>query len=341
MKTITIHETTPKNSFSIIIPFRNEAQNLPQLLKSISQLNFPKEHFEVILVDDDSEEKFQIQSYKYEITLLDNIRKSNSPKKDAIETAINIAKHDWIITTDADCLVHPNWLLILDNYIQQTHVKMIAAGVAYLEKKGFLHAFQNLDFLSLQGATIGSFGIEEPFMCNGANFCYRKDFFFELEGFQNNNNIASGDDVFLLQKAIKKDKKAIGFCLHQESIVHTSSVDTWKKVFFQRVRWASKSTEYHSLFGKSVAIIVFLANLFWIIFLMLHLLNQINTNYLLIYVGVKCIIDYIILLQTATSYQSKLRWLLISMIVYPIFSTTVAFYSLSGKYQWKGRTFRR
>jgi hypothetical protein len=53
---------------------------------------------------------------------------------------------------------------------------------------------------SLQGATIGSFGIGKGFMCNGAN-SLQKSLFQELNGFQGNDTIASGDDVFLLQKA--------------------------------------------------------------------------------------------------------------------------------------------
>jgi len=43
-------------TFSIVIPFRNEAENLPELLKSLSNLEYPKDLFEVILVDDDSED---------------------------------------------------------------------------------------------------------------------------------------------------------------------------------------------------------------------------------------------------------------------------------------------
>lgn len=95
----------PKTSFSIVVPFRNEKENLPQLLRSISLLDYPKELFEVILVDDCSEEKFQILNPKFQTSVYENIRKTNSPKKDAINTAIAIAKNDWIITTDADCLV--------------------------------------------------------------------------------------------------------------------------------------------------------------------------------------------------------------------------------------------
>ena len=224
MKTKNQTNLNPKTSFTIAVPFRNEAENLPQLLHSISLLDYPKELVEVILVDDSSEEVFSFQCSVFSLQIVKNERKTNSPKKDAINTAIAMAKNDWIITTDADCLVQKNWLKSIDNFIQTENKKMVAAGVSYLPKKGFLHDFQNLDFLSLQGVTIGSFGIEKPFMCNGANFAYEKTFFKALNGFEGNDEIASGDDVFLLQKALTFDSKQVGFCGNKESIVATKSV---------------------------------------------------------------------------------------------------------------------
>lgn len=341
MKLTSFYDTSPKNKFSIIVPFRNEVNNLPKLLTSLSFLNYPKDLYEVILVDDESDFLFQVPSLKFKIQLISNNRKSNSPKKDAIETAIQIANHEWIITTDADCLVEPNWLEIIDNYIQQTHKKMVVAGVGYSYKKGFLHAFQNLDFLSLQGVTIGSFGINEPFMCNGANFAYKKEFFHELNGFQGNSAIASGDDVFLLQKAIQKEKSAVGFCMHNASTIKTQSATSWQDLFFQRVRWASKSTEYHSLFGKIVAIIVFLTNLCWITTFALWCFGITSYKSFLLYLVIKFLVDFILLAQTSIYFKSKLSWVLLSLFLYPFFSSAVAFYSLFGSYTWKGRTFKK
>ena len=46
----------PKTTFSVIIPFRNEAKNLPKLLESVQSLKYPKHLFEVIFVNDFSED---------------------------------------------------------------------------------------------------------------------------------------------------------------------------------------------------------------------------------------------------------------------------------------------
>jgi len=341
MKRFSRKEFTPKTSFSIVVPFRNEKENLPNLLHSISLLNYPKELVEVILVDDDSDDKFRIQNLEFRIQMIKNVRKSNSPKKDAIETAIQIAKHDSIITTDADCLVQKDWLTIYDQYIQENEVEMVASGVCYVPKSGFLSAFQSLDFLSLQGATIGSFGIGKPFMCNGANFAYSKQFFKKLNGFQGNETIASGDDVFLLQKAISVTPKKVGFLLAKESIVATKPVATWSDLFQQRVRWASKSTGYSSVYGKLLALVVFGGNLAWIVSFLLWLVGLLDQNIFMLFVALKFLIDFILIYKTANFFESKLQYVLASSLLYPFFSVSVAMYSLFGKYSWKGRDFRK
>ena len=341
MRRFSKAEFIPKTSFSIVVPFRNEKENLPNLLHSISLLNYPKELVEVILVDDDSDDEFRIQNLEFRIQMIKNVRKSNSPKKDAIETAIQIAKHDWIITTDADCLVQKDWLTIYDQYIQKNEVEMVASGVCYIPKKGFLSAFQNLDFLSLQGATIGSFGINQPFMCNGANFAYSKSFFKELNGFQGNETIASGDDVFLLQKAVSVAPKKVGFLLAKESIVATNPVATWSDLFQQRVRWASKSTGYSSVYGKLLALVVFGGNLAWIVSFLLWLVGLLDQNIFMLFVALKFLIDFILIYKTANFFESKLQYVLASSLLYPFFSVSVAVSSLFGKYSWKGRKFSK
>lgn len=342
MKRFSKKEFTPKTSFTIVVPFRNEKENLPNLLHSISLLNYPKELVEIILVDDDSEEVFSVQDLVFSMKVIKNERKSNSPKKDAIETAIQVAKNDWIITTDADCLVQKNWLTTFDQYIQENEVEMVASGVCYIPKSDFLSAFQNLDFLSLQGATIGSFGIGKPFMCNGANFAYSKQFFKELNGFQGNETIASGDDVFLLQKAVSFSPKKVGFLLAKESIVATKPVDTWSELFQQRVRWASKSTGYSSVYGKMLAIVVFSGNLAWILSFLLWLVGfLLDQNIFMLFVALKFLIDFILIYKTANFFESKLQYVLVSSLLYPFFSVSVAVYSLFGNYNWKGRNFKK
>lgn len=330
----------PKTKFSIVVPFRNENENLPILLNSLSKLKYPMELFDVILIDDDSEEVFRIPDVVFNVRIIKNIRVSNSPKKDAITTAMNIAKNDWIITTDADCVVNENWLLALDNYIQLHSVSMIAGAVTYECKDSFLHHFQQLDLASLQGATIGSFGIGKGFMCNGANFAYKKSLFEALNGFEGNNKMASGDDVFLLQKAIVRFPKKVHYLKSENHIVSTKPVNSWRALFHQRVRWASKTSSYQSRFGIGLGLVVFGGNLCWVLALSFWLLAWIPFQYLVVLILSKFIVDTVLIYRTNRFLTKKsIHYLILSSIFYPFFSVSVALYSFFGKYEWKGRKF--
>ncbi|SDX04648.1 glycosyltransferase family 2 protein [Flavobacterium degerlachei] len=331
----------PKTKFTIIVPFRNEAENLAVLLDSFSKLNYPTDLFEVILVDDESETKFKVQSLKFKVSVLNNIRVSNSPKKDAIVSAMNVVNTDWIITTDADCVVNANWLLTLDNYIQSHEVTMIAGAVSYDCSNSFLHQFQQLDLASLQGATIGSFGIEKGFICNGANLAYTKTIFQQLNGFNGNDKIASGDDVFLLQKAIAKFPEQVHYLKSKNNIVTTKPLNDWKSLFYQRVRWASKTTSYQSSFGKFLGVVVLMGNLCWILAVGFWIFGLIPIEFVIILSLLKFAVDAVLIFKTNTFLGQKSHHLILGSLLYPFFSVCVAFYSLFGKYEWKGRQFSK
>lgn len=330
----------PKTKFTIIVPFRDEEKYLPLLLESFSKLNYPCELFEVLLVDDDSKQKFQVANFEFRISIIDNKRTSNSPKKDAILTAMRQVTTDWVITTDADCKVIKNWLLTLDNYIQTHDVSMIAGAVTYDCNDYFLHQFQQLDMASLQGATIGSFGINKGFMCNGANFAYTKSLFQELNGFEDNDKIASGDDVFLLQKAINKASEQVHYLKSKNTIVTTQALNSWKALFYQRVRWASKTSSYQSIYGIMLALTVFIGNLGWLWAVIWNIIDFEKAKMLLPIIILKMGIDGVLILQSDGFLNSKTtNYLFLGSLFYPFFSSSVALYSLFGKYDWKGRRF--
>src|SRR5690554_3396316 len=131
-----------QTKFSIIIPARNEAQNIKALLDSILENDYPTSQYEIIVIDDFSEDETAaiVKSFAQEninlISLADYIHEDeriNAFKKKALEVAIQQVKYDWIITTDADCLVLKDWLITLDAFIQ-THyqTQLIAAPVSFI-----------------------------------------------------------------------------------------------------------------------------------------------------------------------------------------------------------------
>ena len=337
----TTEYQTPETTFTVIVPFRNEARLLPELLSSLSELNYPKHLFEVILVDDDSSDGFSIGDFDIDLKVLKNSRKSNSPKKDAIETAVRQAQHSWIVTTDADCLVPENWLKTLDSFIRENEVEMVVGAVSYQTNDDFLQHFQLLELISLQGATTGSFGNGQPFMCNGANFAYSKSLFQTLNGFQDSNHIASGDDVFLLQKALlSKDFgiSKIGYLKSHDFLVLTYPCFSLKSLINQRIRWASKTTAYKSTFAKVLALFVLLGNLAVVLGLVFCLFGIIPFWDWYLLFGLKIIADFVLQYQTGKFIQPRqIRYYLFSTLLYPFFSVVVGIFSMKEKYEWKGR----
>jgi len=339
------HIKTPQTKFSIIIPFRNEEKNLPELLKSLEQLNYPKDKFEIIFVDDDSTDNSVqiITEFKNKTIVIKNNRVSNSPKKDAIKTAIKKAQFDWIITTDADCVVPQQWLNAFDTFIQIRPSKLIAAPVKYTANHTFLEQFQVFDFLSLQVVTVGGYGIRKPFLCNGANLCYHKPTFFEVNGFEGNEHIASGDDIFLLEKITKKYPNEVHFLKSTNALVSTKPQTTFKDLLSQRIRWATKTSFYSNHFPKFVGIIVILMN-FLIIDLTIQSIFDKQLRFLVfLSLIIKLILDGVLIKKQYSFLKEKFNFLnfILSSLCYPFFSMFVVLSSLKRNYHWKGRQFKK
>ncbi|MEJ0029267.1 MAG: glycosyltransferase [Bacteroidota bacterium] len=147
----------------MIVPFRNEATNLPNLLKDLATIKYPSDKWEVILVDDHSTDNFRPTAY--------NVLPSSSPaRKAAITTGIDAAKGDIIATTDADCRVTSLWLQKINLAFQDPKIQMMVGGVRIEEDDTFFSQLQALEFVSVAVTGGATLGLGFPTMCNGANF---------------------------------------------------------------------------------------------------------------------------------------------------------------------------
>jgi len=356
VKDFYLENMLSKTRFSIVIPFRNEALNLPNLLQSIIDLQYPRDLYEIIFVDDESTDnskeiidqvldtKFSNENFtRTDIKIISNKRQTNSPKKDAITKAISIAKNDWIITTDADCILPKQWLNSFDEFIQKTNAKCIVAPVIYKTNNMLLEKFQLLSILSLQGSTIGGFGIGKPFLCNGANLAYTKKLFFDLDGFNGNSNIASGDDIFLMEKAIRNCKNNVQYLKCHEAIVTTKPEKSWSSLISQNLRWAAKTSTYSNVFGKLTGFIVLVMNALIIALFVLCLFKIVSLKTFIYVLIIKFSADFLIIFKTSIFFKQKevLKSFPLSFFIYPFFSVYIAFKSIFKDYKWKGRTYKK
>lgn len=340
---------TPSVKLSIVIPFRNEAENLPTLLQSILPLEYPANLFEVFFVDDESTDdsvniiQHTLSNSTINFNIINNERTSASPKKDAISTAIELANFEWIITTDADCVLPKLWLQCYNNFIQLNNSDFVVAPVSYQDNPRWFQAFQILDFMSLQGTTIGAFGLQQAFLCNGANLGYKKSLFKNLNGFSGNDTIASGDDVFLLEKAVIAKQYNIHYLKSEKATVYTNPVATVSELMAQRIRWASKATAYKSWFSVATATVVFATNSALILGLLFGLIGWISAKTILVLWVGKAILDFILLYKTSDFFNQKtiLKHFIFSSLIYPFFNVFMAFGSFFKGYQWKNRSFKK
>ena len=309
VKTFEYKSENPVLRFSVVIPFRNESRNLEAILNSIAKIDYPKELFEIILVDDASDdnsveviERFLKKDKRTEISIIKNKRHSNSPKKDAIETAISQARFEWIVTTDADCVVPNLWLQSFDAFLKGKSSKLVVAPVTFHTLKTQLGNFQLHDILSLQTATVGGFGIGKPFLCNGANLCYSKSTFIELQGFEGNNAIASGDDLFFMEKMVQVYPRDVHYLKSANAVVYSQPEITLKALFHQRVRWASKTSAYSSVFSKTLAFIVLLMNVLIVLGFIFALLGLVSWQFLLVLFSIKFSIDLLFIIRSSNFF---------------------------------------
>lgn len=339
-------------TFAILIPFRDEAEHLPDLLKDLAALKYPKELFEIILIDDDSSDHSVsiIENFSKEhlnpplrISVLKNEVRTQAPKKDAITLGVSKTTASWIVTTDADCRLPEFWLQKLSNLINGQQPKMVLGPVQFKASGTVVSNYQQLDGLSLQAITMASCGYQYPVLANGANLAYERDAFEQLDGYKGNTHIASGDDIFLLEKFRRKFPKQIIYLKSPKALINTSSKPNWRQVLEQRIRWASKTTKQKNslvLFLGSLNVIFNLAYLF---FLCLPLLWPTVWWYGGIFLLSKWIMDYMILKKAASCIGIKFRLMsyLPIALLHPLVNLWVLLNSLSGQYHWKGRTYKK
>jgi len=342
-----------QNTFvSIIVPARNEEDNISNLIKSIQQQTYPQACYELIVVDDCSTDRTAEIVKKYVdsniklIALSDYIdeKNINAYKKKAIEIGIKASIGTLIITTDADCTMGENWLQEIVNCFEINQPKMIVMPVKINYSNRFIEIFQSLDFMCLQGITGASLQTKFHGMCNGANLAYTKSVFDEVGGFSGIDHIASGDDLLLMHKIAKKYAREIMYLKSAAVIVKSIPAKTVKAFFNQRIRWASKAEKYEDKRMLPVLMLVYFLNLFLFIMMALSFYTKDKTgiNLLIVLILLKTEVELLFLYPVAKFFgERKLLWLFPIFQPFHIVYTVIAgFLGKFGTYKWKDRTVK-
>lgn len=338
---------------TILIPARNEEEHITNTVKSISNCNYPLDLIQVILIDDFSEDDtVAVASHAAGelnlkvISLSDFYTKDghNSYKKMGLEKGMEAAKSEYIIMTDADCTVGPDWLSTVYSSNKKYGLSISTGPVLIAREDSLLSAFQSFDFMGTMAMTAAGINTFTFYLANGANLCVRKDVFEGVGGYEGNKNRASGDDVFLMQKIAKSDFTPPSFLKHRDAVVYTEAEHDWKSFFSQRLRWATKTTAYENrrltmLIGM---VFLFCASIVMNVIL-IPFLGKCMLYVLLFQLSVKAIIDYIYLKHLASYFEKEniMKWFLPSFILHIFYIVIIGISGLFIKeYNWKGRKVR-
>lgn len=345
---------------SIIIPARNEEENIGNCLQSIIEQSYPPHLFEVLVVDDHSTDNTAaiILSYAaYNVKLISlkdylSANEINSYKKKAIEISIQQSNGELIVTSDADCIFPKNWLTTIASFYESKRPAFIVMPVLISYGKKMIEVFQSLDFMTLQGITGASVHKKFHSMCNGANLAYTKEAFIAVNGFKGIDNIASGDDMLLMHKIYNKFPNNIEYLKSQEVIVTTNPVSTIQQFFNQRIRWASKADQFDDKRIFVVLIIVYFLNVLMIVLPILALISNRSFSLMNIQLSIfnfyacllliKTIFELFFLYPVANFFnQTKLLWWFpIAQPFHIVYTVIAGWLGKFGKYTWKERSVK-
>lgn len=237
---------------SVLIAARNEEKHIEKCLESVLSQDYPKDHIEIIVIDDASADGTAgiVDKYAAAHPQIRRISQTEpergaAPKKNALAKGVAAAGGEIIFTTDADARVSPGWVrTTLRYFTPETGVVFGWVGHAQEDEKGLFGKIQSLDYIGLIGLAAGFCGIGQPTMCNANNFAYRKKAFEEVNGYAGIDNVPSGDDEMLMQKIHDQTEWKVAFCNDSLSMTDTSSCSGLFSFFNQRSRWASKGFVY-------------------------------------------------------------------------------------------------
>ena len=238
--------STEEVPVSIIICARNEAENLKKNLPHILNQNYRS--FEVIVVDDKSEDETRNILSKYKITYR-NLRiitvvdkPLGSGKKPALAQGIKAANHEMLLFTDADCCpVSKEWLREMQKPIRGPIEIGLGFG-PYKKSTGFLNMFIRYEafFTALQYFSFALAG--NPYMGVGRNLIYKKELFDRAGGFDSHEHIMSGDDDLFINQVANKNNTCI--ILNENTHVYSDPVKTWSAYYRQKNRHLSTGRYY-------------------------------------------------------------------------------------------------
>ena len=339
--------TFNKNIFiSVVIAIKNESKNLEFLLDSLQYQTLSKDKFEIIFIDNESTDnsikilkkyKGKIKNlsyYKSGITLVNWDKKMFSLSK-----GIELAKGNIIVHTDGDCIPGNNWL---KSFYDRFCNPRIGIVISRTPLRGFGFWGKILELENLYQDIFGATGIGHNlfFTCNGRSLGYRKKYFDDVGGYDQISNIIGGDDDLLAHKIIDKSHCKVSYIIEEDSCVYSKAPKTFDEFFNQRLRYASKISHLYKLNFVSAEIKIIMPFLFTINIISFYSfisLSYYSSLWLIIFLIIKILADYILLYFVHDLLKKKINLIQFYTlsILHPIYIIFFTLISPFKKIKWE------
>ena len=216
---------------SIIIPTKNNGDILEKCLTSIQNLDYPKNKYEVIIVDGYSTDNTVEIAKKYGCKVVyENVGTIGGARN----IGVKIAEGEYIVFTDSDCVVDRDWLKNLIREFKDEKIASVGGpNITPEDDTEFAKCVGDvLKFLSTAGPRYGFYTdkVMEIYHNPTCNSAYRKSIFQEVGGF--NPKLITCDDEELDYRIRKKGYKIL-FTPHAKVLHYRRP--TWKK--FAKMAW--------------------------------------------------------------------------------------------------------
>lgn len=304
-----VQKSNPKRiSISVIVCAKNEAENVIRFIPLLAEQNYPD--YEIILIDDASSdntleifEEFEKQYGNIRLVKVKNNEAFWGNKKYALTLGIKSAKKDYLLFMDADCYpATKDWISTIS--AQFTMQKTIVLGYGGYEKiaNSFLNKMIRFETLLTAVQYFSWAKIGRPYMGIGRNLAYKKDEFFNVNGFISHIQIRSGDDDLFINQVAKSKNTTI--CYAPESFTYSEPKKTYKDWFTQKRRHVSTASLYKS-FDKIQLALFYVSQLLFIILSVILLAFQYQWIVVLSLIGFRYLFTWIILGFSAGKLKEK------------------------------------
>jgi GT2 family glycosyltransferase len=200
--------TTDKFLFSIIVPTYDRPQKLALCLASFVKLEYPGDRFQVIVVNDSTEISIETAVSPFQKQLnLELLSQPNSGPATARNTGAFAAKGKFLVFTDDDCTVAPDWLQTLETRFAETPDCLVGGRtINALPDNVYSTASQQLiDYLYSYYNAIG----DRAQFFTSNNFALPAAAFQNIGGFDTSFSLAAGEDREFCDRWLHSGRRAI------------------------------------------------------------------------------------------------------------------------------------